>query len=448
MRFNSVLVAVFVVLCSRLVFSQTSTFSSTQWEYQQVGNSLIDRENRIKALISEVLVKIDSIIADTSSNSMLSNVNNALNKLERKLTDYNTVSSYAYMNVTLSCNEVLSSISNFRYENERCVKIKFANDVNSTLLYVDIGGLNVAYVSNYFVLNDGQRHNIQSLVTSLMVLVNEYNQHSVTLVMAIYKYARLYIELLLHKETFCSCPTQLSSSMSAALATVDSNLKQIQSSVDSRELSIRTKSSDVINKVAAISSDLKKTSAFISITTILDSIATLCKGYELLTTTDEIETSVTCDDAAKKVALLQHKFDLYHQMNAEARRNSTLVLFCANILNTHSSANYYQLSEVQNTGLKAIATSLTSLVEDFTQLILTFSTSIVMLKLDLYNAKIAKYGNCNCKETSSETTVSAGKKIYLIDCTKKNIIELKNNIIEMYFYVQFFTTLLIYFVSK
>jgi hypothetical protein len=409
MQFNSILFAVFVVLCFQSVFSQTSTFSSTQWEYQQIGNSLIDRENRIKALISEVLIKIHSIIAETSPNTRLSNANNALNKLERRLTDYNTVSSYGYINVTLSCNEVLSSISNFRYENERCVKIKFANDVNSTLLYVDISGLNVAYVSNYFVLNDGQKQNIQSLVTSLIALVNEYNQHSVTLVMAIYKYARLYIELLFNKATFCNCPTQLSSSVSSALATVDSNLKQIQSSVDSRESSIRTKSSDVISKVAAISSDLKKTSAFISITTILDSIATLCKGYELLTTTDDIETSVACDDAAKKVALLQHKFALYFQMNAEARRNATFVLFYANTLNFYCTANYYQLSEVQKSGLKAVVTSMISLVEQFTQLILTFSISIVKLSFELFNAKKASYGSCSCTETSTDTTVSKCK---------------------------------------
>jgi hypothetical protein len=317
------------------------------------------------------------------------------------LVGYNTVSSYPSTNVSLTCNEIVAKISNFRFDNERCLRIKFGNDVNSTLLYVDIGGLNVAYASNYFNLNDGQRQNVQSMVTSLMILVNEYNQHSVTLVMAIYKYARLYIDLLFNKKTYCNCPTVLSSSSSSALATVDSNLRDIQASVDSRETNIRTKSLEVLSKVAAINPDLKKTSTFVHITTTLDSITTLITGYQQLTTTDVINSTTNCDDAAIKVAFLQYKFDLYFQMNVEAARNATFVLFYLNNLNAYYIVNYFQLSAAQKSGVEGgVIASMKSLILEFSQYILTLSISLVKLALELFNAKVARSGSCNCMVTS------------------------------------------------
>jgi hypothetical protein len=278
----------------------------------------------------------------------------------------NKVSSYGFGNIALTCDEIVAKIMNFTYDNQRCLRIKIANDVNSTLLYVDVGSLNVAYVANYFNLNDVQRRNVQVLVTSLMVLVNEYNQHSVTLVMAIYKHTRLYIDLLFFKKSFCNCPVQLSSSASSALAAVDNNLQQIQTNVDTRETSIRSKATDVITKVTAINPGLKQTSAFIFITTAMDSIETLVKGYQQLTTTDVINSTSTCDDAARKIALLQYKYELYFQMNVEVSRNKSFVLYYLNSLNVYYFVSYYQLSESQKTGVKEVITSMNGLVNEFT----------------------------------------------------------------------------------
>jgi hypothetical protein len=391
---------VFVLLCSQSV-SQSSTISSTEWEYRQIDNSLIERENRIKASISEIQPKIDSNLAELSSNTKLSLLVNALDKLKVRLNDYSTVSSYPAENVTLTCDEIVAKIMNFVYNSQKLLRIKFANNVNSTLLYVDVGSLNVAYVANYFNLNNEQRQNIQSLVTSLMILVNEFNQHSVTLVMAIYKHTRLYIELLFCKKSFCNCPVQLSSSSSSVFATVDSNLKQIQANVDVRETSIRTKSSDVITKVASINPDLKKTASNVFITTTLDSITTLVKGYQLLTTNEIINTTSDCDDAGRKIAFLQYKFELYFQMNVEAARNTTFVVYYLNCLNAYYAANYYQLTDVQRANVKEVITLMNSLVQEFTQLILTFSVSMVKLWLELFNAKIASYGSCHCTGKSN-----------------------------------------------
>jgi hypothetical protein len=404
MWFVSTILVLFTVLCSRLVISQTSTISSTEWEYRQIDKSLVERENRIKALISEIQPKVDSNLAELSSHTKLSLLVNALNKLKDRLSDYSTVSSYGAENITLTCDEIVAKIMNFIYDSQKCLRTKFANDVNSTLLYVDVGSLNVAYVSNYFNLNDAQRQNIQSLVTSLIILVNEYNQHSVTLVMAIYKHSRLYIELLFCKKSFCNCPVQLSSESSTAFAKVDNNLKQIQDNVDVRETSIRTRSTDVLTKVVTINPDLKKTASNIHITTILDSITTLVKGYQLLTTNEAINATLNCNDAGMIIAFLEYKFELYFQMNVEAARNTTFILYYLNCLNAYYAANYYQLTDVQRTDIEKVTTSMNVLVQEFTQLILTFTISMVKLLLELYNAKMASHGSCRCTGTNLDVT--------------------------------------------
>lgn len=71
-------------------------------------------------------------------------------------------------------------------------------------------------------------------------------------------------------------------------------------------------------------------------------------------------------------------------------------------------ANYRQLTELQRTAIKEVMTSMKALVQEFTQLILTFSTSLIKLKTELYNAQIAKSGSCECSGTSNgtEKTVS------------------------------------------
>lgn len=403
MLLTSVFVVVCAILCATGVFAQGPSISSTEWEYRQIDNSLIEHENRIKALVSENLPKVQALLDEFTPNTKLKLLVDALTKLRNRLTDYSSISSYSSDNVSLTCNEIVAKIMNFTYDNARCIKIKFNNDVNSTLLYVESGSLNIAYVANYYNLNDIQRLNVSSCVNNLVIVVNEFNQHSVTLAMAIYKYTRLYIDLLLYKKNFCNCPSQLSPNSTSALESVDNNLKQIQESVDSREKNITTKSGDVLNKISAISADLRKSSAFIFISTNMDSLANLCKGYLQLTSSDLINSTTNCDDAARKVAFLQYKFEQYYQMNVEATMNSTFVCFYLNNLNAFYAANYNQLSEAQKAGTKAVIDSTKSLVDEFVQYILSLSTSLVKLTLELFYAKIARYGSCNCTEAPTST---------------------------------------------
>lgn len=405
-----ILSVLFSVTCLSLLNSAScQSVSSTEWEFQQILNSLIDRENRVKDLIGVILPKINSSYADLSPNGALVLTVAALKSLKETLSNLNTVSSYGQNMTTFTCNEVALRISSIGYDIQSCYQIKFQVDTNATIIFIQVNNLNAAYMANFYYLNDTQRQSLQSIITSLQLLIDEYNQYSLTLLMAIYKYVRLYIELIFCKRTYCSCPVQLSTNASNSLSIVDTNIKNIQASVDVFEEFIRNVSNDTKNKIAAINPDLKKNSMFILLTTSLDTIATLLNGYLLLTTTNIINSTLTCDDAALTVAFLEYKMELYFQAGIEAQKNATFVLYQLNSLNAYYAANLFYLTESQKQSLQLVMSSMNSLVEEFGQYIMTLIVAWVKLLANLIEAKIARFGSCNCTENTNGTIMTPSK---------------------------------------
>lgn len=387
------------------VSAQTATISSTDWEFQQIVNSLVERENRVKDLNAKLLPKIDAAIKDLQANGALSLTVEALKKVRAYLVDLSTVSSYGAENTTLTCTDLAAKIASIQYDILRCYRIKFEVDVNATLLLVQWGNLNTAFVANYLFMTDNQRRDVQSILTSLYLLVDEYNQYGLTLLMAAYKYARLYIELVFCKKTYCSCPVALSANSTTALATVDKSIVEIQTTIDKFEADIRALALNITNQIAAVNPSLKTNSLFVLLTSTLDSITTLMSGYLKLTTNDIINATITCDDAAMKVAFIEYKIELYYQTELEAAKNATFVLFHLNNLVAYYAANTFYFSEAQKQSLQSIIATMTSLVDKFGQYILNLCISISKLLLMYCEAKFARMASCNCTEITNGTTI-------------------------------------------
>lgn len=395
-----------VLLLLSVDLSTGQTMSSTDWEFQQVLNSMIERENRVIALITKILPQLNATITDLKANGALTLTVNALISVRDFIMALSTTTNYAGWNTTVSCTDMALIIGNINYDIQKAWKIKIDVDVNGTLLFVQIANLNVAFVTNYLYMTDAQRQSVQSVVTQLTLLFDEYNTYDLTLAAAIYKYVRLYIELLFCKKTFCSCPVALSANSTAALATVDSGIKDIIATVDPHEVNIRNMSTDIIAKIAAINPNLKLNSLFIFITTTLDTISTLMKGYQLLTTNAIINASVTCDDAAMKVAFIEYQLELYWQNNIEAAKNATFVLYQLNALNTFYLANYYSLTDAQRQGIQGVITAMTNLAVEFGQYILSVVVAWVRLFILLLDSKFARGASCNCTMISNVTTTT------------------------------------------
>jgi hypothetical protein len=384
--------------------AQSSSISSIQQEYGQIETTLIERENRVKALVNENLPKVDAVLTELSTKTNIKLTIDALTKLKRILTDYATVSSYYANSTTLTCNEVVMKISDFLFDYQRVFKIKFNNDVNATWLLVEIGNLRVGYVANYFNLDDAQRQKIQGLTTSLTILYNEYIQYSVALALAMYKHARLYLELIIYKKNACNCPTQLSANSSATFTKIDANLKEIQTNVETKEANIRTTSPEVVAKVDAIISNIKLYPDFSEIAVALDALRSFSLGYYQVTTFDVVNATTNCDDAAKKLAYMQYKFELYVQMYVEAARNATFVLGQLNLLKVHYWAKTTKLTAAQKTGIEGVISSSEKLVENFRNYLLSLATSGSKLLVEIYYARLARSRSCDCSGGISAST--------------------------------------------
>jgi hypothetical protein len=214
--------------------------------------------------------------------------------------------------------------------------------------------------------------------------------------LAMYKHARLYIELIIYKKNACNCPTQLSANSSASFTKIDANLKEIQTSVESKEANIRTTSPEVVNKVTAIINDIKLYPDFSDIAVALDNLRSFSLGYFKLTTYDVVNATTNCDDAAKKLAYMQYKFELYVQMYVEAARNATFVLGQLNLLKVNYWAKTTKLTAVQKTGIEGVITSSEKLVENFTSYLLSLATSASKLLIEISKAKLVRSKSCDC----------------------------------------------------
>lgn len=399
----SVLVILAFFNANQLATAQT-TMSSTDWEFQQILQSIMDRETRVKGLASDLISKINAAIGVVKPNA--TRTVTALENVRTYLSSLITVDSYGKTNPANTCNDVALRIANIKFDIEKCYKIKFEVDVNATLLVVQWNLLFGASTGNYFDMAANQRSSVQSVLTPLFLLIDEYNQYSLTLFLAACKYVRLYVELQFVKKNVCSCPDTLSSSATSALATIDTSLKEIQTKIDNIEYNIRNISTDVISKITAVNPQLKTNSSFNILTTNLDSITTLLTGYLKLKTTNMINATLTCDDAASKVAFIQYKLDLYIQTQLEAAKNASFVLYQLGSLNINYPLVSAMMSEAQRTSVKAIIASLGTLVDQYTTYVINLSVSIVKLSIALFNAKTARSSSCSCSQTSNSSDTS------------------------------------------
>lgn len=391
---------------------QNQTISSTAWKFQQIEQSFVNMENSIKGQIATLQPKINASIDDLKSNGAFNYIVSTLVTLRTLLTSESTVMSYKGGASAMTCNDVTIRIPNIQFDIQYAYKINSEVAVNASLLYTQAAYLNAYFGAAYWYLLDNQKTNLQTIVNLALIMFNEYNTYSLTLLGSIAKYVQIYNEFLYCKNTFCSCPSQLSSSALSTFATFDSVIKATEATIDTMEANIRKISADAISKANAVNPDLKKNSLLLTLTTTLDTISTLFQGYILLTTTDVITTTKTCDDAALKVSFLQYKYQAYAQLSVEAQKNITYIWVQLNSLSVYYAAYKSQLSSSQASSVQEVVTLATSLVEQYRQYILNLITAYVKFYTLSSEARTAKTAACDCKQTGDSSSTAGSKTYY------------------------------------
>lgn len=374
---------------------------STDVQLWQIVGVLTNREVVIKDTIGLLQAKIAIALAATPANAA---VNAELTKVSTLLNDFVTVSTYGQPNTSLTCDEVLVKASKVLFEIQFSARINVDVVVNNTKVACALGALNTQFVINFYSLTADQRVKYQAVITYLYILIDNYNQYSIAIALAIFKYSLVYVDLLFMKTSLCVCPTKLSTTSAKSLTDIDLYLKQIQMAVDEREASIRNVSISSSAMITTMGVSIKANAALTSVSVTLDTIKNLMVGYSKTTTAEVINATVSCDDAALKLAFIEHKIMMYNHATVEASINASAVL----VQIAYLTGYYYgetKLTSAQKTDIQSLIINLNNIVETMRQDILTLVTAIVKLWQLWFDARLARYGSCNCTDGAVPGTI-------------------------------------------
>lgn len=387
------------LFCSPLVLSisgQTPSISTVDWEFRQIVKSIVDHENRVRSLIEQMEVRINTSITDLTPNAKAKNLITALNSLRNVVVVLKTVDNYGSNASAITCDEVAARVASIQFDIAKCNKVNLDIAVNLTTFLKEYAKVQIEYTLASMYLIPSQISSVNIVVTSENLLLDEYNQFIVAVVLAIVKYVRIFIDFLFCKTTYCYCPVQLSGSSSSALAIADTTVIELQKGIDAHEAKIRTMSNDIVNKIAAVNPELKLNPLLIPLTVVLDTISILFKGFSTLTSTDVINGTANCDDAIKKVAFLKYKYEKYLFVLIEAEKNASFAYFHHNNLKTFLELSSKNLTPAQKRSVEAIITAILNLCDEFRLYLIDLVLATIKLFLLSWDAKVATMASCNC----------------------------------------------------
>lgn len=375
----------------------SQTISTVDTELSQIHSVLMSKENIIKTAI-KVLQGNIAVAIDATSATQAFTLKESLQKLQDLLGSLVTVATYGPYTSASTCNDVTSKCNEVLFQIKWGCQINFDVVKNNTQLLIHWNNLNVAYLSNFHTLTNDQREKIQIVLTATNILYNHYNQYSIAIVGAIVKYGILYVHLLFFKNNLCvaSCPTALSAGSQTELSKIDASVKQIQTTLNLLETAVRDAAVKALTDVDKASPDIRLNPVFISITTTFNSVSTLLKEIQTLTTSDSVNVTMNCDGAALQIAFIKFKLLQYIQANTQIGSNSTILFSQYGNLQTQCALNYLTLSATQKQNLEAAMGSLLNLAEAFRQYLLALATSSVKLVVLLFESQNARGMSCNC----------------------------------------------------
>jgi 2C-methyl-D-erythritol 2,4-cyclodiphosphate synthase len=405
-------VGLFFTTFAIFAYVTSQTMESTSWELQQIDSSCVERQNRVKKCIEDIQPKVTATMNIFASNGALNKTTAALKNFGDFLSAYKTVSVFKVRNSTLVCGNIPAKISNLTSDIIKTAKSKYEIDRNITAVAIKMNELYGAYVANFRALKESEKVQVTSILSLARILWDESYQFSVTAAIAVYKFARLRVEVYFFKKNYCSCPAKISSNDTAKFATIDSAMKELQVKTDQRETNLRTLSSSVITKIKTVNTDLKLNAALIKLSTYLDTVAEFLKGFLEISTTETINSTLNCDDVTFKVGFIEYRVELFYQTNYEVSKNLSYTVGHQNVLNGLTIELEKQLSGTQKDNVKSVIGLMGNVTGGFRLYSLDVVKTYVKLVQFLLAAVRTRQSTCSC--TDSVTTNGTSKSATML----------------------------------
>jgi hypothetical protein len=392
---------VFLFIAVKLVFAQNPTINSTFLKLANVDENVIKSEKNIKNDAMKIDSNLFSVVKQFKSNPVLSDVTAELESLRGFLRNIASVSNFEYTNSSVkTCNEIVLKTSNLKYEIQKCSKIQYEVEMNSTLLQRRMSKINQVFVMNYFDEYD-YKSKIDEVTRTLLNLIGQYYQYSMSLFAAIRSYTQLTMDLIYLKTTFCECPKSPPENLKSTMVEVDNSLKTIQMQITQREASLRNisaKNSAIVKEFHAV---MKKNSMFVAMTGILDSIIGFLSEFEKISTTNFINPTSSCDNVVGKVALIENKIDVCNRNVLQIDRNATSLFTSMFELNKEFSKNIKLLQNTERKKIQEILNNASSIGEEVRQYILILTVSLMKFVGQLDKAETLRNENCKCLQMTN-----------------------------------------------
>lgn len=154
-------------------------------------------ETQIRTVSKATVALIASFNPGMKKNSDLLQITSTLDTISTFLSGYLTLNTYDAVNATLNCDDAAVKIALIQFKLLQYFRTNIEAATNASFVLAQLGLLNTYYFSKSTVLNDSQKNNIQSVITSINALLEDFRQYSLSMITG---WVRLY-QLLFQAQT-------------------------------------------------------------------------------------------------------------------------------------------------------------------------------------------------------------------------------------------------------
>ncbi|KAG5667536.1 hypothetical protein PVAND_015515 [Polypedilum vanderplanki] len=404
-------------------------------QLSQINTNLMTEETKIKTQATALLTNVNAAakILQTQNKTMtafqarlITNLFASLQDLSALLADLATVNNIGPYTNTTTC------ASANQKETEINFNVRFFYQTSSQVYsnVTKLGGINNWVGYNAFMttstllanFNNGaiQQAAITAVISSTSNLILEYNNYNLMLAKAIFNETTINTYLTFFKNQYCSCPTTISSNMTANLSTLAANVQTIETpllSLESAVISAAQTALTSANNFANVLSDPNSSAVWLSI-----QVNRTITFLTYLITTNSFcpntwNTVNACTDLNDRTSFIQLKYRQYTLAWACSLKNTTLN--AAYQLNVNTSAALYKLNASQITALNDFAKTmkpLQTLLSNYSSQLAYSSGKMVSIWFGMVWLRDT-YCSCSIATTTKATTSTTTKPTTTVKTT-------------------------------
>lgn len=179
-------------LCScpeKLSTADSQSMATVDTTITSVQQSVNSWESQIRNVSSATVALIASFNPGLKANSDFLQITTTLDTISTFLSGYLKLNTYDATNETENCDDATLKIALIQFKLAQYFKTNIEVATNASFVLGQLGLLNGYVYAQYAALSDSQKKNIQSVATSINVLLEDFRQYSISMITG---WVRLY----------------------------------------------------------------------------------------------------------------------------------------------------------------------------------------------------------------------------------------------------------------